>query len=206
MNELVPNSPELKMEIDERSTKPTGIDAKIVFKNGSIIKAVTASDNSRGNRAHILLLDEYRMIKKEVIDTILRKFLAAPRHPRFMDMPEYKGRKEYQEPLKTLYLSSAFYKDHWAYTRCQDSCRLMLDETKHNFVCGFPYQLALMEDLLMEETVIEQMMESDFNEVAWSINISVLLKLIEPFLPKGCVADVSSSRKWELTAMLTGKP
>ena len=73
MNELMPNSPELKMEIDERNSKTTGMDAKVVFKNGSIIKVVTASDNSRGNRAHILLLDEYRMIKKDVIDTILRK-------------------------------------------------------------------------------------------------------------------------------------
>lgn len=124
------------------------------------------------------------MLNKEVIDTILRKFLAAPRHPRFMDLPEYKGKAEYKEPLKTLYLSSAFYKDHWSFLRCKDSCKLMLDETKHNFVCSFPYQLALQEELLMEETVLEQMMESDFNEVTWSINISVLPKLIEP-LAKG---------------------
>ena len=61
----------------------------------------------------------------------------------------------------------------------------MLDESRSNFVCGFPYQLALYEDLLMEENVIEQMTESDFNEIKWCINISVHLKLIEP-MPKGC--------------------
>ena len=33
--------------------------AVIVFRNGSWIKVVTASDNARGNRANILICDEY---------------------------------------------------------------------------------------------------------------------------------------------------
>ena len=185
--ELIPNSPELAAEIDYKETKFTGPEARIAFRNGSIIKVVTASDNARGNRAHVLIIDEFRMVKKDIIDTILRKFLANPRQPKFMELPEYKGRKDLKEPLMTLYLSSAFYKDHWSFTRARDSCRFMLDERRKNFVCGFPYQLALYEDLLMEENVIEQMTESDFNEIKWCINISVHLKLIEPML-KGCAA------------------
>lgn len=46
--ELRPNSPELSAEIDDKLTKINGTDAKIVFKNGSYIKVVTASDSSRG--------------------------------------------------------------------------------------------------------------------------------------------------------------
>ena len=61
----------------------------------------------------------------------------------------------------------------------------MLDETKSSFVCGFPYQLSVQEGLLLEEDVIEEMSESDFNEIKWCINISVYLKLIEP-MQKGC--------------------
>lgn len=47
--ELKPRSRELAAEIDERETKVNGTNAQIVFKNGSYIKVVTASDSARGN-------------------------------------------------------------------------------------------------------------------------------------------------------------
>ena len=43
--ELIPRSPNLKNEIDFKETKFSGQDAKVMFKNGSYIKVVTASDN-----------------------------------------------------------------------------------------------------------------------------------------------------------------
>ena len=65
--ELRPCSPELCNEIDDKQTKINATNAQIVFKNGSFIKVVTASDNARGNRANILLIDEYRMVSKDII-------------------------------------------------------------------------------------------------------------------------------------------
>lgn len=168
MTELKPLSPELAYEIDEKETKVNSTNAQIVFKNASYIKVVTASDNARGNRAHVLIIDEFRMVKKDVIDTILRKFLANPRHPKYMDNPEY---SHMREPLKTMYLSSAYYQDHWSFVKARDTCRFMLDERRTDFVCGFPYQLALKEELLMEDTVIEQMTETDFNEIKWAMEM-----------------------------------
>lgn len=174
MTEIKPNSAELAYEIDEKNTRITAQDAKIVFKNGSFIKVVTASDSSRGNRAHILIIDEFRLVKKDVIDTILKKFLSNPRRPQYMGKAEYKHNKELIEPLQTLYLSSAYYKDHWSYTKCKDTCRLMLSEARNDFVCGFPYQLALKEGLLSEDRVIEDMTESDFSEIKWSMEMEAL--------------------------------
>ena len=171
MTELVPNSVELSNEIDFTQTKLSPDSAKIQFKNSSFIKVVTAGDSARSNRANVLILDEFRMIKKDVIDTILSKFLSTPRHPRYLDDPQYAHLKETN---KTVYLSSAFYKDHWSYTKCKDICRMMLDESRHGFVCGFPYQLALDEDLLMEDTVLDQMMDTDFNEITWSMEMESL--------------------------------
>ena len=203
MTELKPNSPELAHEIDEKETNINNTTAKIQFKNGSYIKVVTASDSARSNRANLLLIDEFRMVKKETIDTVLRKFLASPRHPKYMDLPEYKNLKE---PNKTLYLSSAYYQDHWSFTRAKDSCRFMLDPSKKNFVCGFPYQLAIEEDLLMEDEVIEQMSETDFNEITWSINISVLLKPIEPCCRRGVPWDHGANGGTLTTELAKGNP
>lgn len=169
--ELRPNSPELCNEIDEKQTKINGTNAQIVFKNGSFIKVVTASDNARGNRANILLIDEYRMVSKDIIDTILRKFLTNPRLPGYLKNPIY---KHLAERNKTLYLSSAYFKDHWSYTKAEDNCKFMLDDKRNDFVCGFPYQLAISEGLLFEEDVADQMAESDFSEVKWSMEMDAL--------------------------------
>lgn len=168
------NSPELAKEINDRETNINNTTAKITFKNGSYIKVVTASDNARSNRANILILDEFRLIKKDTIDTILRRFLAGGRHPQYLDLPEYEHREDLVEHNKTLYLSSAYYEDHWSYTRCKDSCRFMLDDQRSSFVCGMPYQLAIKEGLLIKDDVADEMAESDFSEIKWGMEIGFL--------------------------------
>ena len=55
MYELKPLSAELRLEIDEKQSRANGTEAKIVFKNSSVIKVVTASDSARGKQfAHIV--------------------------------------------------------------------------------------------------------------------------------------------------------
>ena len=173
--ELKPNSPELAAEIDEKNTKINGTNAQIVFKNSSYIKVVTASDSARGNRANLLLLDEFRMIAKDVIDTILRKFLTQKRMPRYEELTKEERKKEYaKEKNKTMYLSSAYFVDHWSYLKCTDTCRFMLDDSKRQFVCGLPYQLSISEGLLDEDTVADEMAETDFNEIKFQMEYEAL--------------------------------
>lgn len=181
MLELKPISAELRAEINEKDSKINGTNAQIVFKNTSVIKVVTASDSSRGNRCNVLLLDEYRLISKDTIDTILRKFLTLRRMPQYEELTEEERKAEYnKEKNLTIYLSSAYFKDHWSYQKCVDTFKAMMDDGRRQFLCGFPYQLSIQEGLLDAEAVADEMSESDFSEVKWSINISVLLKLIEP--------------------------
>ena len=169
--ELKPDSPELANEIDDKQTKINGTNAQIVFKNTSYIKVVTSSDTARSNRANIVLVDEFRLVPKDVIDTVLRKFLSNPRIPGFMKLPEYKNKKEYREPNKTFYLSSAYFKDHWSYDRTMDKFKAMVTGVSKSFVCDLPYQLALDCGLMMEETILDQMSESDFSEIKWGMEM-----------------------------------
>ena len=172
MLELKPASPELRAEIDEKQSKINGTSAQIVFNNTSVIKVVTASDTARGNRCHVLLLDEYRLISKDTIDTVLRKFLTLRRMPRYEELTEEQRKNEYaKEKNLTLYLSSAYFKDHWSYTKCVDTLKAMVDPARHQFVCGFPYQLSIREGLLDPETVADEMSESDFSEVKFSMEM-----------------------------------
>lgn len=178
----MPVSPYLNDEI--RNVTITNARAEIVFWNGSRMKVVTASDSARGNRANILICDEFRMLKKDVVDDILKKFLTNPRHPGYMDKPEY---EKMQESNKEYYLSSAFYKSHWSYAKARDFAMKTMDDMRSYFACGFPYQLPLEEGIYMRSQIEDEMSESTFNELKWSINISVLLKPTEPELT-GCAA------------------
>ena len=173
--ELKINSRELTAEMDEKQSTINGTNAQIVFKNGSYIKVVTASDTARGNRANILLLDEFRMISKDVIDTILSKFLTQHRMPLYSSLTEEERKKEYAaEKNMIMYLSSAYWADHWSYMKCKDTFKNMLNDTRHQFVCGLPYQLSIKEGLLYEDKVLDELSESDFNEVKFSMEYEAL--------------------------------
>ena len=168
--ELKPKSPELAAEIDEKESKSNNTNAQIVFKNGSYIKVVTAGDSARGNRANILLLDEARMIRKDIIDTILRKFLTQRRMPDYNELTEHQRREEYnKEKNMTLYLTSAYWSDSWIYVKCQDTFKMMMDDTKKQFVCGLPYQLSIAEGLLDKDALADEMADSDFSEIKFSM-------------------------------------
>lgn len=170
--ELKPVSPELCSEINDKETKVNNTDAKIVFFNTSMIKVVTASDSARGNRCNVLLLDEFRLISKTTINDILRKFLTLRRMPQYRKLNDKQRQEEYaKEKNLTLYLSSAYWKDHWSYTKCTDTLKAMVDDNRHQFVCGFPYQLSVYEGLLDPEMVADEMAESDFSAIRFSMEM-----------------------------------
>lgn len=141
--------------------------AVINFKNGSWIKVVTASDNARGARANIVVIDEFRMVDKNIIDTVLLRFLSSPRHPAYLDNPKY---EDMEERNKVMYMSSAWYCNHWSYDQARSYAANMLDDTKRYFVCGLPYQISIKEKLLSREQIEDEMSESTFDEMKFSIN------------------------------------
>lgn len=186
-DEFMPNSVCLRAEVDNISTSAQ--DAYIRFLNGSIIKVATASDNARSARANVVVADEFIKIKKEVIDKVIRKFKAAERHPPFYSRPCYTNDPSEasdtckyvpQERNQEIYISSAGYKWHYSWAKFQAYVKAMLKGESY-FVCGFPYQLPVSAGYYPLEQVQEEMQEDDFDEISWSINISVLLKFIEPF-------------------------
>ena len=54
----------------------------------------------------------------------------------------------------------------------------MLDSAKRYFICSLPYQISVKENLLQREQIQDEMSESDFDEIKFSMNIFVLVKPI----------------------------
>lgn len=166
---LAPNSPYLQSEI--KIVRINQADAYIEFHNGSRIKVVTASDTGRGNRANILICDEFRMVSLDIIQTVLRKFLTAPRQPGYLNKEEY---KHLTERNKEIYMSSCWYQSHWSYEKAKTYAASLLDDKRKYFLCALPYQLAIKENLLSREQVEDEMSESDFNSVSWMMEMECL--------------------------------
>lgn len=168
---LMPNSANLRLEIDEKETTINNAKACITFKNGSRIKVVTANDNARSNRSNIIVVDEFRMVDLDVINKVLRKFNTAPRQPKYLNKPEY---SHLIERNKELYLSSCWFMGHWSYNKLKAYCKNVLDDNKKYFVCGLPYQLAIKENLLSAEQIADEMSESDFSAIGFSMEMECM--------------------------------
>lgn len=136
--------------------------AVINFINGSWIKVVTASDTARGARANILLVDEYWMLDVNTINTVLRRFLTAPRNPAYLDEPQY---SHLQERNKEMYMGSAWMKSHWSFIKARAFFKNMLEDNKKYFLFSLPYQIAIKNNLLSREQIADEMGEDDFDEI-----------------------------------------
>lgn len=145
--------------------------AVIEFANGSWIKVVTASDTGRGNRANILLVDEFRMVDVDTINTVLRKFLTTPRQPGYLTNPKY---AHLQERNKEFYMSSAYYASHWSFEKAKSYVVNLLDMSKKYFICGLPYQVSIKENLLSREQIQDEMSENDFDEMKFFMEMECL--------------------------------
>lgn len=157
---------------NEISYKTIGVNKAVIeFKNGSWIKVVTAADSGRGARANILIVDEFRMVDLNTINTVLRRFLTAPRQPNYLNNPKY---AHLLERNKEIYMSSAWYKSHWSFEKAKAYTVNFLDETKKYFICGLPYQISIMEGLLSREQIEDEMSESDFDKVKFCMEMECL--------------------------------
>lgn len=104
------------------------------------------------------------MVDISIINAVLKKFLTAPRHPKYLDKTEY---KHLEERNKEIYMSSAWFKKHWSWNHVKSYCTSMINPEKQYFICGLPYQLAIKENLLMKEAVADEMSEENFNSITW---------------------------------------
>ena len=168
-DEFMKQSPILCSEIDRCNIGLN--DAIIMFKNGSWITTRTSTDNARGARANIIVVDEFRMVDETILNMVIRKFLTSPRQPNYLNKPEY---EHLQERNKEIYMSSAYFKSSWAWKKLQSYVLNFFDDTKKYFVCGLPYQLSIKEGLLSREQIRDEMSEADFNELAFIMEMEAI--------------------------------
>lgn len=147
--ELIPNSPTLKMEI--KNIKTGNEDIEVFFHNGSSIVVVPASETSRGYRGTVMIYEEFRMIKKEIIDSVLSPFLYVRQVP-YLKNPKYEHLQE--EPVE-IYISSSWLKQHWMWKHMKLAVASMY-KTGESLIVGFDYAITLKHGIRTRKQLIKE--------------------------------------------------
>lgn len=152
----------LRSEIERTSTGQN--DCGVWFKNGSFLVCRVANENARGARCNVLIIDESRLVSKNIIDDIFVPMLNAPRSPGYLSNPEYSYLAEVGQKL---FLSSAWYKQSELYSMLKGYTINMLKDDSKFFACDLPYQLSIASNIMMRETIENVMADPDFNDISF---------------------------------------
>jgi hypothetical protein len=158
IEELRNKYPNIAREIEKLTINPNN--AEVVFHCGSTIKAVPSSESARGNRANYVVVEESRLVPKEILEGVIKPFLEV-RMPPYMTKPEYKGIKELREEGLISYITSAWYTAEYWYTYVKTCITKMVagDETS-NFL-AFDYLTVLEHGIKTEKMLEDEMNDTD---------------------------------------------
>ena len=159
--EILPRSPLLQEEIERIRDNQNEIE--VFFRNGSSIIVVPANDNARGHRATVMIYEEFRMILKNIIDTVLSPFLYVRQVPCILKYEEYGSLIE--EP-KEVYISSAWYKNHWMWDLMKIIVKDMLEKDSA-IIIGMDYSISLKHAIKPRAFLIKE--RNKLDSVAWAI-------------------------------------
>jgi hypothetical protein len=104
-------------------------------------------------RSTFTIYEEFRLLDKEVIDSIVKPF-SYSRQAKYMQDEQYKHQKHLIEEPKEVYISSAYYKQHWTYDFLKQVIKMML-EGKNAGVIFYDY-LVTIEAGIKTENQIEK--------------------------------------------------
>jgi len=122
------NHPNLAREINNIVTNMNKWE--VTFHNGSTIRVVASRDSSRGRRSTLNIYEEFRLIDKEVLDSVIRPFAYVRQAPYLKD-PNYQHLAE--EP-KEVFISSAYHKGLWWFEETKKNIKSMLEGENTGFI------------------------------------------------------------------------
>jgi uncharacterized membrane protein len=148
-------------EIEKITCNPNNYEA--VFKCGSTIRVVPSSDSARGNRANYIIIEESRLVPKEILEQVIKPFLEV-RTPPYRLKKEYENDPLLKEEGTISYITSAWYKSEYWFTYVR-SCinRMVRGDTTANFLALDKY-ITLYHNIKTEEMLKNE--TADMDEVS----------------------------------------
>lgn len=139
----------------------TGADDCVVdFKNGSEIRAIVLGQNQSGDSArswrfHILLIDEARLVRDDVVEEVLVPMTKTKRQNIISQISRYPD-KDVIEKGKMIYISSAYLKTCDLYRRFLHHYNQMTGGSTEYFVASLDYKVGVQARIFDEEDILKE--------------------------------------------------
>ncbi len=136
-----------------REPRTSGDDCYGEFNSGSEIRAITLAqdrggDSARSWRFNYLLVDEARLVKDDIVETILIPMTKTKRQNALHWKQNEKG--------KVIFISSAYLKTSGLYKRFRYHFDKMVAGNKNYVAMCFPYQVGIQAGLFDEEDIEQE--------------------------------------------------
>ena len=162
IKEFARRSPNLLKEIkDGFDGIKTGVnDCGVYFENGSQIITKTFAEGSRGERAHIIIVDEFAQIKDNtLLNKVFIPMLSSGRDPMYLDLTE-KEKLQYTEENRQLYLSSIRTEAEWSWDYFLTYIDFITKGDASYGVLSLPYQFGVEAGYIQKSTVEQTFKEA----------------------------------------------
>lgn len=158
IEELKQDHPNVNREIDKITTNQNSYIC--TFHCGSAIEAVPSSDTARGNRASYIIIEESRLVPKNILEPVIKPFLEVYSPP-YLFNEKYRDDEDLiKEPIIS-YITSAWYKSEYWYTYVVACIRKMLSGDEESNFLAFDYLITLYHHIKTEKTLKDEMSDND---------------------------------------------
>jgi hypothetical protein len=169
--------PNLAREIDKVVTNMNLWE--VTFHNGSSIRVVASRDSSRGARATFIIYEEFRLIDKDILDSVIRPTAYIRQTP-------YLHKKEYEnlgEEPKEVFISSAYHKGLWWFDETKKNINAMLKGEKVFFI-ALDYLLTIEHHIKTKRQIKNERSKMDeitaleeYDNIPWGESSDAYFKL-----------------------------
>lgn len=162
--ELIPKSENLRREIKKISINAN--DIEVTFHNGSSLVVVVGNEDALGYRGTILIYEEFKRIKKYIIDKVIKPF-AMTRPAEFRTNEEceqygikYRDNQIFNEETANIYISSAAPTSHWMGKLLKDTIKSKYNDGR-SCMLATDYSIALKHNIKTKNDLIEAKRTTD---------------------------------------------
>lgn len=164
VNEICDLVPAFAKEInwDRGATKVSKDYCYYLFKNGSFIDNLVATEKSRGKRRNSGLLEECVGIDGDILQQVLIPTMNIARR-----LPD--GTQQQDEPLNQsqIYITTAGYKGTFAYQKLIQTLVQSIVEPEKAFIMGGTYRVPIIAGLFSKNFISDLKRDGLFNEAAF---------------------------------------
>jgi len=155
---LIENYPNVAREV--KSYTANANNYEVIMQCGSTIKVVPSSDSSRGNRANYIVVEESRLVPKDILEGVIKPFLEV-RTPPFRLKAPYNHDKNLIEQGIISYITSSWYVAEYWYSYVKTCIRRVVDGDETSSFLAFDYLISLYHNIKTDEMLKNEMADMD---------------------------------------------